>query len=112
MTEEVSNRLKEEFPEYKDVYFEINDGWFNIVQNMFLEFINKNLNVKILQIKEKFGTLRVYANCVGNNDYNILNSIIRDAEIASSLTCDICGGTGHIRNDNHWLKTRCENHLA
>lgn len=57
------------------------------------------------QIKEKFGTLRVYfSDC---ND--IINEITGFAETMSETTCEECGNIGKARGGG-WIKTLCEEH--
>lgn len=61
--------------------------------------------IQFTQIKEKYGSLRVYTNY---HDETI-ESYIDFAELMSSTTCEICGAPGTINNKG-WLKTRCEKH--
>lgn len=57
------------------------------------------------QIKEKFGTLRWYAGS------DALLSVITDfAELASALTCLVCGAEGELRSDRSWMLTLCDKH--
>jgi hypothetical protein len=61
---------------------------------------------EILQIKEKFGMLRVY---IGKFDVELRVMNIR-AEHRSALTCEICVAVGSLRSGGGWLRTRCEEH--
>jgi len=59
----------------------------------------------IVQIKEKFGTLRVY---VDNRDEDAMTrALIGFAESMSAATCEECGAPGRAR-DGYWIKTRCD----
>jgi hypothetical protein len=60
--------------------------------------------VKIAQYKEKFGTLRVYAD--GSNDD--VDGMIRFAEYLSSKTCQYTGEAGSTRNVGGWYITLSE----
>ena len=55
-----------------------------------------------LQIKEKFGTLRVYV--IGGDDR--VHELIEFAELMSAVTCEACGAPGAVRGGS-WIKTRC-----
>lgn len=55
------------------------------------------------QIKEKFGTLRMY---VDSKSFD-LNDAIRDAEMKSCVVCEICGAEGKTRNHG-WFVTQCD----
>ena len=58
----------------------------------------------ILQMKEKFGTLRVYA--IGGAG---VHELIEFAELMSAVTCETCGAPGTVRvSKRSWIKTRCD----
>lgn len=67
--------------------------------------------VRIQQIKEKFGTLRFYFN--GGDEY--IYGAAQVAEHLSSRICEDCGARGKLR-DGSWIRTLCdhceEKHLA
>lgn len=102
------NTYKYPYSWLKDIYFECDDGWIGILENLFNE-INK-LDVpddfKFAQIKEKFGTLRIYA----YNSTTEITKLIRETEISSFTTCEVCGETGTLDRTKSWLKTLCEKH--
>jgi hypothetical protein len=56
------------------------------------------------QIKEKFGTLRVYSR--GGDEY--CAGIIAMATSMSYITCEECGNPGKSR-DGGWIRTLCDN---
>ena len=64
----------------------------------------KNLPV-IVQVKEKFGTLRFY---VDNGDARVY-ALISFAEQMSAVTCEECGDTGKQRGGD-WVRTLCSTH--
>ena len=63
----------------------------------------KIISVQFTQVKEKFGTLRIYHNC--DNDY--IDGLISMAESMSSITCEQCGNKGTL-NTKGWYHTLCE----
>jgi hypothetical protein len=58
----------------------------------------------ILQVKEKFGTLRIYHMAPGG----IAVPEIDQAERDSRYLCERCGQPGKLRENHGWLSTRCE----
>ena len=90
--------------------FAVGDGWFAILDAMAAEIeqVCARTGSKlptVLQIKEKFGTLRVY---VSDADED-LNAIIARAEVRSAVSCEDCGGSGRLRRKG-WLRTLCDAH--
>jgi hypothetical protein len=87
---------------------ECGDGWFNII-NVACSVIatytehGKNTNFLFTQIKEKYGTLRMYSN--GGDDYT--DGVIAMAEAMSAYTCELCGAPGKLGGVG-WLTTRCD----
>lgn len=63
---------------------------------------------RIVQIKEKFGSLRFYADGIDNKRFE---HWIELAEMLSSRTCEVCGGPGTIRTDG-WHRCMCDAHEA
>ena len=60
--------------------------------------------VKVVQIKEKFGTLRFYIGAGGDDD---IYSYIQMAEVMSSITCENCGAPGTRTSPPGWIRTLC-----
>lgn len=90
-------------------YVECQAGWKNVLQPIFdyVEQYNKNNKEKIefLQIKEKFGGLRVYTNFITKE----LNDLIEKAEEDASETCEYCGTTDDVGTiTSGWIKTICK----
>jgi len=82
-------------------------GWLPIIQKALEEINNINPNIEILQIKEKFGGLRLYVGNIGDVDTTEIKKIVRHAERECSMTCEYCGCTGKWRKLG-WQKTLCD----
>jgi len=101
--------------------FEHRDGWFNIIDalcaNIQSHVNSKRFDFKDLsdeefdekyqtvaaQVKEKFGSLRFYAdNCDEHS-----RGAISMAESISARTCEKCGSPGKLRAGG-WLVTLCD----
>lgn len=89
---------------------ECGSGWFSIIDS-FLEKISKLKdipeNFEILQIKEKYATLRIHTNMPLTDE---IYKIIDEAENCSAKTCEICGKSGTLHKRGGWVKTLCKAH--
>jgi hypothetical protein len=89
------------------------EGWYVIIDDMLATISNsvhvrKTGNIKVVQIKEKFGALRVYI-----DPYDVYTQGIIDmAETLSKHTCERCGKPGELRPGLGWVKTLCLNHYT
>jgi hypothetical protein len=83
--------------------FECGEGWQGIVAGLCerLEALARP-QLKIVQIKEKFGDLRVYVE--GGDEAAF--ALIREAGAASSTVCERCGAPGTKTSDG-WILTLC-----
>jgi hypothetical protein len=90
------------------------DGWFFIIEAM-CHLIDQHIkndgwdqkaSYKFVQIKEKFGGLRVYD--YGADDY--IRGVIDMAESLSYRVCELCGDQGSKYHSGMWVKTLCETH--
>lgn len=61
--------------------------------------------VRVAQIKEKFGGLRFYYD---GGDSKI-DGMVRMAESWASLSCEVCGNVG-TRRSGGWIRTLCDEH--
>lgn len=103
---------------------ECNSGWFNIISSVCwmikqhedndrwqTEFKQKTdpdykseyFPVKFDQIKEKYGTLRVYFS--GGDEY--VEGLVSMAEAISGKICEVCGNKGQP-NKGGWISTLCD----
>jgi hypothetical protein len=88
--------------------FECEDGWFGLLKDCFekLREISKEKNFPItcFQVKEKYGTLRIYL-----NGYECCSDeAIEKAVAKSEVTCELCSEVAELRKRGSWYLTRCE----
>ena len=102
--------------------FEVEDGWYNVLHTALSELhvvlleAGELRSFEIAQVKEKFGTMRLYWHLAWE-DYTELppgimdkiETIVYKAEVASALTCEICGAPGGPTG-KRWIKTTCKKH--
>jgi hypothetical protein len=84
-------------------------GWAPLINEVF-DFIeqNKITNARIIQVKEKWGGLRIYTDFINN----ALDAKIRDVEKRSFTVCEVSGAPGKLRNCNGWYRTLSDEHGA
>ena len=127
MRNELDKMLCEKYPKmmvnrHKDMQettmcwgFECGDGWYNILNQLMSQIQHhidwKNRDTEVVQqvtldqVKEKFGTLRVYYS--GGDDY--IRGVVSMAQAMSGSTCEVCGNAGKFRGKS-WFYTACDEH--
>jgi hypothetical protein len=98
-------------------YPTVGDGW-RILLTRCCERITAALarapaeTVRVGQIKEKFGTLRIYVDVqrrVPDGVREDIREAIDLAEARSACTCETCGDPGWLSGDS-WITTSCDRH--
>jgi hypothetical protein len=127
MSSELYNDLMKRHPELftPAISIDCEDGWYPIIESWcslvsgenehgYVNYM-KNIDLyknepftatKPTQIKEKWGTLRIYT--IHSNDF--VNGATRMAERISDRTCEICGNRGTIRRMS-WVRVLCDQHF-
>lgn len=109
--------LLETYKEYFDdrfYGFEVPAAWMYAVekflQQVKFNHVKNNYKISILQIKEKFGCLRIYANVDDkNSDRNILTEMISYATAITDHTCSKCGKMQvGLRTKDDWISYLCD----
>jgi hypothetical protein len=83
----------------------VGEGWAPLVNRVFDKMETIKGNIKIIQVKEKYGGLRIYTD-YSNKE---LDKVINDVEKESLTICEVCGEPGTIRGKS-WYYTACDNH--
>jgi len=110
---------KDLYKQYKDILSKasgveyVGDGWYKIINDCLAQLLVVLIPTKaeVVQIKEKFGTLRIYVEWNGDSGktpYDIVNKVITEAENKSAITCEECGQPGTIDKSFPWVKTLCD----
>jgi hypothetical protein len=97
-------------------YPAVGEGWRDLVETVVARIAAASLDsgsLKIGQIKEKFGTLRLYLDrCDGlpEASLSVINEAISLGEARSACTCETCGAEGRLYDASGWFLTACERH--
>lgn len=83
-------------------------GWYATIVELDAQLAGIDPNYVVLQVKEKFGSLRYYANTDLIDQWAEFNALIEAAEDRSQHTCEQCGAPGTIdRRMISWVRTLC-----
>jgi hypothetical protein len=109
--------LRLAWPCLKGVYLEFGNGWCGVLDCVLTAMIQAGFDPKrdqFAQIKEKFGSLRIYVDYAGGQegDAERAERVERAISLAdtSATTCEICGKPGQIQVADDWWSTRCTEH--
>lgn len=94
--------------------FECNDGWFDILykaskelEALILQFPEDQREYfKASQVKEKYGTLRLYLFSGTDEMFKITEKL----ELESETICEICGKEAVLDSNSGWYSTLCKQH--
>lgn len=83
-----------------DIFFETPEGWDCLINQLLADIEpHKPKNFKFVQIKEKFGGLRVYT----QNSSLEIEDIIQDYEHISYYVCSKCGKPAQLQTTGYIL---------
>ena len=103
------------YPLARSVGFECFKGWRPILGRL-LERLEGAIvrqpaeargDFRIVQIKQKFGRLRVYLSRTATPEMRVA---IDEAEAESTVTCEVCSSPGQIVDRNGWTSVKCADH--
>lgn len=127
---------------YANYGFELHDGWFTLLCDLNKEIqeryavANISVDIRVEQIKTKWGGLRFYYSLPGSSSsiqafdglcgagirmypkgnedtaleelYSDIAAIVKHYEEKSKFVCEICGAAGERRTDIGWVYTLCD----
>lgn len=87
-------------------------GWYAPIATLMSKLEARRLNgererpLKIVQLKQKFGELRIYYDGGDEKDRQLIKMCMALAD----TMCDICSAPGEKRGPG-WIRTRCDKHV-
>ena len=83
----------------------VGQGWASLIHEVF-DYMEKNtVHSKGIQVREKFGGLRIYTDVMDDG----LEAVIRSVGKRSFGICEDCGSPGGLR-EGSWYRTLCDVH--
>ena len=102
--EDILRVLLERIPDGWGRWIQCGPGWYPILARIEKQLRQIDPDYQVLQIKEKFGTLRFYLAW----QYDELGkAAVAEAEAEAARTYELCGSPGRLRIRNSWLRTVC-----
>lgn len=96
---------------------ETDNGWYPLLASLFSELgaLSKQHGATFTarQVKEKFGTLRVYFDCESDGDADaavIAHLLVEVAQYLSGSLCEVCGNPAKTTSFQGWYRTLCPLH--
>ena len=113
-----------------DYKMDVGPGWHSLLNELHKELAVINPDYQTVQVKEKFGQLRVYiggtpiqADIMGGStgvvnvrikdtatkdNWRKLQDIVDKYEAMSASVCENCGQPGKLDTSHYWRKTLCD----
>ena len=88
-----------------DALLSVGTGWASLINEIFDKMESHAISVTIVQVKEKYGGLRVYS-IPYDEDFD---KFLIEIEKRSFTICEDCGKTGQLRKGG-WYRTLCDEH--
>jgi len=84
----------------------VGKGWEQLIRKVYNAKEGLGIPVGIIQVKEKWGGLRIYA------DYYVkeIEDVIREVCEQSLSMCETCGSPAGLVKKGTWYQTLCEEH--
>ena len=86
----------------------VGPGWAGLIDEIFDRRDREYPQIRIVQVKEKYGGLRVYVEGPAEQ-FNPFNELVDAIEHRSYLICEQCGKPGVLRQGG-WVQTLCDEH--
>lgn len=102
--------------ELEEALSAVGPGWSELIHRFYNRIDELNIDVKVSDVKEKFGGLRIYyyiknlENTKNDVLYEDFDWFIESLEKESFETCEECGSkVAGMKDVNGWYKTWCNN---
>ncbi|MFD9826391.1 hypothetical protein ACFWXB_02845 [Tsukamurella tyrosinosolvens] len=86
---------------------DIGPGWYPIIVALDRALSAIDPDYQLVQVKEKFGGLRYYVEFEPDRARSGFDALIREAELRSERTCEVCGAEGGPAHRGSWVRTLC-----
>jgi len=88
----------------------VGEGWSTLIDAIFDKRDELKIDTKIVQVKEKYGGLRVYTGAFYDDAaHDEFDNFLMEMEKKSFTICEDCGKPGQLRSGG-WYRTLCDEH--
>lgn len=91
---------------------EVDKGWWPLLEKLSQDITAVTDKAYFVQVKEKFGELRIYVTIEDDTIKEEVYKLIRLAEAESTTKCETCGADAQLMTNGRWLFTKCTEHAG
>lgn len=99
--------IRRRFSRLYPPHIDIGKGWYPILITLDAELTTIDPTLRYVQIKEKFGGLRVYTTRPSEENWSAVRRAKRRAQDEALRTCEQCGRAGTMHSRMGWYRTLC-----
>ena len=99
--------IRRRFSRLYSPHIDIGKGWHSILITLDAELTTIDPTLRYVQIKEKFGGLRVYTTRPSEESWSAVRRAKRRAQDEALRTCEQCGRAGTMHSRCGWYRTLC-----
>ena len=101
------DHIRSRFSRLYPPHIDVGRGWYPILITLDAELTTIDPTLRYVQIKEKFGGLRVYTTRPSADAWNRVRRAKRRAQDKALKTCESCGRAGTMHSRMGWYRTLC-----
>lgn len=83
----------------------VGNGWHGLIDEAY--DLLEPYEIEVVQVKEKFGQLRIYTGIMSAEVSDVLDPKIWEIESRSMSVCECCGQPSTLQSRGGWLKSIC-----
>jgi hypothetical protein len=83
----------------------VGHGWYGLIDEAY--DLLEPYEIEVVQVKEKFGQLRIYTGIMTAEVADVLDEKIWAIEERSMSVCECCGQPSTLQSRGGWLKSIC-----
>lgn len=107
MTDDGLDGIRARFADGYPPRIDIEMGWYHILLELDRELTEIDPSLRYIQVKQKFGGIRVYTTRPSEESWNIVRRAKRRAQGTALRTCESCGTAGVLHQREGWFRTLC-----
>lgn len=106
-TDDPLDGIRRRFSRLYPPHIDVGRGWYPILIALDAELTDIDPDLRYVQIKERYGGLRVYTTKPSPENWSAVRRAKRRAQSAALATCESCGRAGTMHSRLGWYRTLC-----